>query len=448
MFELPEATQSDMADSLKDFDKTTELDINLLDDINEFVKNEPCDDNESNMQYSRCEFNTNKRNDEDENCHGNTDAETLCSSTAFAGTNNLMVEAKEQKKVISASHNCHICNKTFTQSRYLARHLKRHKKWGEQHEMSVIPKHNEKTIKKALNSVCELCEQTFSTPASLEKHNRIMHETTQPKESVQKTINLPCDLCDITYSTLASLERHQRLEHSTELAKEPMKQHSCEFCDKTFEGPFMLKSHIQSVHTKARPYRCPKCDKSYTTPSGLKEHRYRSRNDKVYKCPYCPLKFCFSSDVVKHKKNVHKEMKPHVCDICGASFSLKYLLKIHQAIHTGVKPYKCDHCEKCFYRRGQQRIHMRNHTGEKPYKCKYCRRDYARLSDLVYHLRTHLGENVYRCELCPLAFPFASEKRLHLDTHKNDDAETRARNMKALQEEEAKIQAKVAAEYV
>lgn len=82
--------------------------------------------------------------------------------------------------------------------------------------------------------------------------------------------------------------------------------------------------------------------------------------------------------------------------------------------------------------------HTRIHTGEKPYKCKYCDQAYCQSNELIKHLRCHLGENVYQCELCPLRFPNVKILREHFSTHKNDDEETRARNLSALNAMEVK----------
>ncbi|XP_067636607.1 zinc finger protein 665-like [Eurosta solidaginis] len=140
---------------------------------------------------------------------------------------------------------------------------------------------------------------------------------------------------------------------------------------------------------------------------------------------------------VKHQGN---ELE---CDICGKCFYRKSYLREHKRIHSGEKPYKCDICEMRFAHVTNVTVHMRTHTGERPYKCKYCERDFMQKGVLHTHLRLHLGVNIHRCKFCPLAFPLVSGLRLHLTSHKNEDPETRERNMTALKEEEAKLKQKI-----
>lgn len=91
-----------------------------------------------------------------------------------------------------------------------------------------------------------------------------------------------------------------------------------------------------------------------------------------------------------------------------------------------------------FFTAEKLRRHTRTHTGEKPYRCSYCEKAYCQSNELMKHLRLHLGENVYQCELCPLRLPNVKILREHFASHKDDDDETRERNLLALKSLEMK----------
>lgn len=50
----------------------------------------------------------------------------------------------------------------------------------------------------------------------------------------------------------------------------------------------------------------------------------------------------------------------------------------------------------------------------------------------------HLGENIYQCQLCPQRYPTVRLLQDHFGTHKDDDEETRARNLAAFNATEIK----------
>ncbi|XP_067636568.1 zinc finger protein 70-like [Eurosta solidaginis] len=320
---------------------------------------------------------------EDEPNIENSDDETI-NSPLSVKDEILALDSEEQQINVSLyQHNCHLCNKSFKESNYLKKHLRLHER---------------KVNSGKYCYSCDLCGKTYSEPHFLRKHRRMQHSIDEPNPKIKL---------------------------------------QCEYCDKSFRNSFELRRHVRT-HTGERPFSCPECGKSFSDPCNLKSHIRSHGEDKPYECPHCPLRFTSSKNMSGHKK-IHKGIDRKLCDICGKSIR-KSDLQRHKLIHSDEKPHVCDLCGKRFLHIESQRRHMRTHTGEKPFKCKYCDSAFGTSSILVKHLRLHLGDNVYRCEFCPLGFPLATELRLHLTTHnKNEDPETRERNMKALKEEEAKL---------
>ena len=70
----------------------------------------------------------------------------------------------------------------------------------------------------------------------------------------------------------------------------------------------------------------------------------------------------------------------------------------------GDKPHTCEQCEKSFTIRQNLTHHICTHTGEKPCKCKLCEKSFSQSSHLKRHLLTHIREKPHSCKLCGKSF--------------------------------------------
>ncbi|XP_013108563.2 zinc finger protein 555 isoform X1 [Stomoxys calcitrans] len=269
----------------------------------------------------------------------------------------------------------------------------------------------------------------------------------QPNKNEDGTIL--CQQCEAVLEDLKSWREHirgHRLEHLSKKEKQnrgsTKKSFECEHCGKAFPKISAYNNHIR-IHTGEQPFLCMECGKSFRFASSLNTHLLRHRGDKNVQCPHCPKKFVCSSGLYGHMMVHTKNDKPHICDVCGSGFQMAYLLKKHKLYHDGVKNFPCEYCDLRFVTLEKQKRHMRTHTGEKPYRCKYCDKGFAQSNDCNKHLKQHLGENIFQCELCPLRFPLQRELRSHFAMHKDDDEETRKRNLIAREAEENKIKLKL-----
>ena len=112
----------------------------------------------------------------------------------------------------SAQHICETCNKTFTTTHHLKRHI------NEQHLFQIFS--------------CEHCGKSFNRKDTLKNHIAVVHE---------KSISYDCDECGKHFLHKVVLERHNRIEH------EGLRV-SCDLCQKEFKSQSSLKVHTESVH--------------------------------------------------------------------------------------------------------------------------------------------------------------------------------------------------------
>lgn len=101
-----------------------------------------------------------------------------------------------------------------------------------------------------------------------------------------------------------------------------------------------------------------------------------------------------SFDVTKVRTDYIHSEEPHLCVVCGKTFSRVGNLRIHQRCHTGEKPYGCVQCGRRFTQAGDLKKHKRVHTGEKPYYCNQCGKSFSRRENLKRHQRIHIGETL------------------------------------------------------
>ncbi|XP_076815455.1 uncharacterized protein LOC143461575 [Clavelina lepadiformis] len=190
------------------------------------------------------------------------------------------------KESNAASLVCNFCDRKFTQSGNLFRHIRIHT--GER------------------PYVCEKCGKSFAQSNALKMHIRF-HNNDQP---------YGCPVCHKKFSQKGNLNQHFRT-HTGE------KPYQCECCLKTFSHFYGLKQH-RETHTNGKLC-CPICDKSYTRKSSL---NYHIGTHKRLKCPYCSRDFPLRSQLNQHMR-IHTGEKPYICLACGGTFALKLHLRKH-----------------------------------------------------------------------------------------------------------------------
>ena len=112
-------------------------------------------------------------------------------------------------------------------------------------------------------------------------------------------------------------------------------------CRYSCGGESILNNHI-SHHLNKRQFVCEECNKHFNRNSNLRLHkRYVHSNDRPFVCNQinCNKKFKTCSNLVYHKKLVHSNHRPFVCpqNNCNQKFKLRSHLNRHKRIHCSDK---------------------------------------------------------------------------------------------------------------
>ncbi|XP_064473465.1 zinc finger protein 2-like isoform X2 [Ornithodoros turicata] len=171
---------------------------------------------------------------------------------------------------------------------------------------------------------------------------------------------------------------------------------------------------IQTRKAQKKWKECEVCLKKVPTKSALTAHMWTHR--KPFNCTECGACFSSKSNLVVHQRK-HSGEKPYACSMCNATFSTQGNLKRHVKTHSGERPWECSQCDSRFTEKKTLMVHMRRHTGEKPFQCHICQRSFAQKGILQSHLAMHLGQKAHLCEHCGKAFRQRSQLRLHTLRH-------------------------------
>uniref|UniRef100_A0A0A1X2S3 Zinc finger protein 358 n=1 Tax=Zeugodacus cucurbitae TaxID=28588 RepID=A0A0A1X2S3_ZEUCU len=172
-----------------------------------------------------------------------------------------------EKPTIALENICHICGMSFTLSRNLLCHLKRHSN-QRQH-------------------MCAYCPKKFFDGPALRVHER-SHTQSRP---------FVCEQCGVSYATGSKLNQH-------------LKRHSgrrdflCELCDKAFYTAFDCERHMRT-HMNIREKVCPICGKDFGVGSSYYAHMLLHSAVKRYKCKMCCKQFAQFAGLYKHRKRYH-----------------------------------------------------------------------------------------------------------------------------------------------
>ena len=83
-------------------------------------------------------------------------------------------------------------------------------------------------------------------------------------------------------------------------------KHVCDECGRRFRVPSFLKTHVDAVHLKLKPYKCEDCDFVVSDPSVLRRHVTRVHYHVIHQCNFCNYSSGYSNNITRHTKAKHQ----------------------------------------------------------------------------------------------------------------------------------------------
>ncbi len=145
----------------------------------------------------------------------------------------------------------------------------------------------------------------------------------------------------------------------------------------------------------------PKCPKRFPNQDILNWHRkyyYHSKIEKlvaILKCSECAREFQGRPALTKHLKTHQRPEAPHVCELCGAAFKKKSILKTHSYFHMDPDnwAFQCETCGKKCATKHRLREHINVHKDVSLYACEACGKGFKGRHQLRKHVnKVHIHE--------------------------------------------------------
>ncbi|NXN42795.1 ZFAT protein, partial [Rhinoptilus africanus] len=234
---------------------------------------------------------------------------------------------------------------------------------------------------------------------------------------------------------------YEQAMKSSRLGPTQLKIFTCEYCNKVFKFKHSLQAHLR-IHTNEKPYKCSYCSYASAIKANLNVHMRKHTGEK-FSCDYCTFT-CLSKGHLKvHIERVHKKIKQH-CRFCKKKYSdvknlIKHIKETHDLQDKKVKDvfdelrlmtregkrqllYDCHICERKFKNELDRDRHMLVHGDERPFACELCGHGATKYQALELHVRKH--PFVYVCSVCLKKFVSSVRLRAHIKEVHTDLQET------------------------
>ncbi|XP_041365093.1 uncharacterized protein LOC121380374 [Gigantopelta aegis] len=210
---------------------------------------------------------------------------------------------------------------------------------------------------------CNICAYKADNLKLLRRHRLLRHESNQEKRNQLKF----CPDCE--YKTVHNTLYHRHLQTHASTRALPTNgattEYVCNECSYTTIRKEHYIRHRKNVHGNARPFLCDTCGMAFKRPDTLAQHKivHVDRKDRLFafNCSQCNKGFRSQAHLKEHE-TMHSKDRPFLCDHCGASFKTPQVQKKHiQTIHLNPRSFSCGECNKCFNTKYALHRHLRTH---------------------------------------------------------------------------------------
>ncbi|XP_053622510.1 PR domain zinc finger protein 5-like [Plodia interpunctella] len=282
----------------------------------------------------------------------------LICKTLFSTIESLQVHHKRHLR----RYQCGLCGKRTMDMKVMEQHYySTHDISLKQYECPVCPhvsnsidlhRYHKDTHKARLQ--CPSCDKSFIHRAGLLNHRLAVHELRN---------SFPCALCDKVFRWRTSLKRHAE-KHDAHTQERATSSIRCEACKISFASECSYRRHMKNslkhVSQDQLRYVCDDCNKRFADKTKLRDHIEEKHLHKTYQCHIClkPSKNRVGLD--QHIRNVHKGRPNNkMCHHCGKGFPTKVQLESHIRTHTGERPFICEFCPTMFSQQSNLYKHNR-----------------------------------------------------------------------------------------
>lgn len=296
---------------------------------------------------------------------------------------------------------------------------------------------------------CQLCDKSYSHSSSLARHLHVHATGGSPKPRLGESQNLlQCNVCGAQCNGKRLLAIHKKSHKS--------KRHTCDTCGKNFSHSSSLSRHKlihrRALDQKLKPlYQAPtpapvvtgtqrrRVPKKKKVPVPAENKFVAGEREKQYQCTQCDMVFNTSTSLSKHQVSHVRQLLNSYAqgkDALDKSSDLKIRLKLCSRdkpnYYTLCKKNKRgkggrkglpltlppdDDCEGSFSHTGDLDVDEHTHGNEKLYGCNSCKKTFVRMSNLKQHQQTHAMGKMYECQHCGKTFVHSSSFSRHKKVH-------------------------------